>query len=242
MQQNGVLMSIKQQPLVILGGFLSQKVNYSSLRHAITVLSGNPVWIVDTRFFDWIPCISKVGWLIVLNKLDATIKKARSICKKKVILIGHSQGGILARLYLSPEPFIGKRFAGIQNVNQLITLGSPHINFAGINRGGHMSRWIEKKVPGSAFIPQVQYTSVAGRFIRGSSNGSLRERFAFRIYKDICRDGEVWGDGIVPVTSALLAGSQEIILDDVSHFSLIGQPWYGSDQVLPLWWNPGLKT
>jgi pimeloyl-ACP methyl ester carboxylesterase len=232
-------MKMKEQPVIILGGFLSQKVNYSALKHAITDLSGNHVWVVDTRFFDWIPCISKVGWLIVLNKLDATIKTACSNSSKKVILIGHSQGGILARLYLSPDPFMGKRFAGIESVNQLITLGSPHINFAGINRGGHMSRWIENKIPGSAFTPQVRYTSVASKFIRGSSNGSLRERFAFRIYKEICRDGEVWGDGIVPVASALLAGSQQLILDNVSHFSIIGKPWYGNDKVLPLWWNIG---
>jgi pimeloyl-ACP methyl ester carboxylesterase len=232
-------MRIKQQPVVILGGFLSQKVNYSALKHAITNLSGNHVWVVDTRFFDWIPCISKFGWLIVLNKLDATIKNAYSKSNKKVIIIGHSQGGILARLYLSPEPFIGKRFAGNKIVDQLITLGSPHINYAGINRGGYMSRWIENKVPGSAFAPQVHYTSVAGRFIRGSSNGSLSERFAFRIYKEICQEGEVWGDGIVPVSSALLAGSQQLVLDDISHFSIIGQPWYGSDQAVPMWWNPG---
>jgi len=230
-------MSINQQPVVLLGGFLSQQGNYSALKHAISDLSGNNVWVVDTRFFDWIPCISKVGWLIVLNKLDTTIKNASSTTNKKVILIGHSQGGILARLYLSPEPFMGKRFAGLESVNQLITLGSPHINHAGLNRGGHMSRWIEEKIPGSAFAPQICYKSVAGRYIQGRPKGSLHERFAFSIYKDICRDGEVWGDGIVPVTSALLPGSQQVTLNGVSHYSLIGDPWYGSKQVLPLWWE-----
>ncbi|MEJ2751551.1 MAG: hypothetical protein P8169_02525 [Chloroflexota bacterium] len=108
----------------------------------------------------------------------------------------------------------------------------------GIQRGGHMSRWVQQYVPDAAFAPEVRYTSVAGKYTRGDLTGSLLERFAFRAYKEICTDGAVWGDGIVPVDSALLPNSEQIVLEGVSHHSVIGKPWYGNASVLPLWWRP----
>ena len=213
---------------------------YKGLSHTLSVLSGQKVWVVDTRVFDWLTSISKIGWFLVLNKLDITVRKALTNSKvSKLTLIGHSQGGVLARLYLRPdEPFMGKRFSGVDQIDHLITLGSPHLNQGGIQRGGNMSRWINRQVPGSAFSPRVRYTTVAGKYIRGNSSGARMERFSYRIYKEICAEGESWGDGIVPVSSALLPGSQHIILNGVSHYSLLGEPWYGSQEVLPLWWNP----
>jgi pimeloyl-ACP methyl ester carboxylesterase len=230
---------VEHRQIIILGGFLSMATVYKGLRHALSALSGQKVWVVNTRVFDWLNSISKIGWFLVLNKLDITVRKALANSRmSKLTLIGHSQGGVLARLYLRPEPFMGKHFHGVDQIDHLITLGSPHLNQGGIQRGGYMSRWIDRQVPGSAFSARVRYTSVAGRYIRGNSTGSLSERFAYGIYKDICSEGESWGDGMVPVSSALLPGSQHIVLNDVSHYSLLGEPWYGSEEVLPLWWNP----
>lgn len=223
--------------IVFLGGFLSQAAIYGSFSQSLTSLTGKKVFVVDTRVSDWLPIISKWGWLLILNKLDFTVKKAaKKYPNNKLTLIGHSQGGVLARLYLSDEPFLEKRFGGLEYINHLITLGSPHQNQGGIQRGGYMSRWVEKHLPGSTFSPQVRYTSVAGKYVRGQTSGSLKERFAFRAYQEICTDGGVWGDGIVPVDSALLSGSKQIIIEGVSHYSAIGSPWYGSKNVLPLWW------
>lgn len=212
---------------------------YKGLSHTLSALSGQKVWVVDTRVFDWLTSISKIGWFLVLNKLDITVRKAlKNTTMSKLTLIGHSQGGVLARLYLRPEPFIGKQFNGVDQIDHLITLGSPHLNQGGLQRGGYMSRWIDRQVPGSAFSPRVRYTSVAGKFIRGNSTGARFERFAYRVYKEICAEGESWGDGIVPISSALLPDSQHIVLNGVSHYSLLGEPWYGNQEVLPLWWNP----
>lgn len=222
--------------IVFLGGFLSQAAVYNSFRRALASFTGREVFLVDTRLSDWLPSISKLGWLLVLNKLDIAVKNAiEQFPNSKLTLIGHSQGGILARLYLSDEPFLGRRFGGLEHVDHLITLGSPHLNQGGIQRGGHMSRWVEQRVPGSTYAAQVRYTSVAGKYARGDLAGSLLERFAFRVYKEICADGAVWGDGIVPVNSALLPDSEQIVLEGVSHHSVIGRPWYGSKSVIPLW-------
>jgi hypothetical protein len=230
--------SVENRQIIILGGFLSFAAVYNGLSQPLSALSGHKVWVVETRVFDWLPSISKAGWFLVLNKLDMMVRKARANSRiGKVTLIGHSQGGVLGRLYLRPEPFMGKRFHGLDHIDHLITLGSPHINQSGLKRGGHMSRWVERLVPGSTYSSRVRYTSVAGKYIHGNSTGSRFERFAHGIYKEICAEGEVWGDGIVPVPSALLPDSQHIILNGVSHYSLLGEPWYGSEEVLPLWWN-----
>ena len=225
--------------IVFLGGFLSQAAFYSGFSSALESFSGKKVFLVDTRVSDWLPSVSKLGWSLILNKLDFTVKKAlKHSGDRKLTLIAHSQGGILARLYLSDEPLLASRYCGLDYIDCLITLGSPHINQGGIQRGGHMSRWAQQHVPNAAFAPGVRYTSVAGKFVRGNSSGSFNERFAFMSYKEICTDGAAWGDGIVPVNSALLPDSEQIVLDSVSHYSPIGKPWYGSEHVLPLWYRP----
>ena len=225
--------------IVVLGGFLSQAPLYSGFKSRLMALTEKRVYVVNTSFLDWASTLTELGWLLVLNKLDATVKEAFADCaNQKLALIGHSQGGILGRLYLSHHPVMGKRFGGQAYIEHLITLGSPHQNQGGIQRGGNMARWVQKRVPDSAFAPQVRYTSVAGRYIHGQQSGKPSERFAFKVYQDICKNGDVWGDGIVPVSSALLPGSEQITLDGVSHHSIIGRPWYGSEALIQQWWRP----
>ena len=60
---------------------------------------------------------------------------------------------------------------------------------------------------------------------------------------------DAWGDGVVPVDSALLSGSTHIVLEDVYHSPLgstdddadaaTASPrlWYGSRQVIDSWLN-----
>jgi pimeloyl-ACP methyl ester carboxylesterase len=228
----------KTSATVILGGFLSQATLYRGFSRRLASLTGERVYVVNTRFLDWAASITEPGWFLVLNKLDITVKKAaREFSGQKLTLIGHSQGGILGRLYLSHEPFLGKVFGGRDYIDHLITLGSPHLNLGGIRRGGNMARWVQQQVPDAIFAPQVRYTSVVGKYIRGRQSGSLSERFAFKVYKDIGKDGDVWGDGIVPVSSALIPGSEQITLDGVSHHTAVGRPWYGSEDVIQKWWR-----
>lgn len=231
--------SVSQEPIVILGGFMGLASLYAGLSLELAALSGRQVVVVDTRIFDWLTSASKVGWYLVLTRLDQTVNQALlETTAAKAILIAHSQGGILSRLYLNPQPFADRRFAGLERISHLITLGSPHLNQGGITRGGRMSRFVNRRLPGAAYSPQVRYTSIAGQYIRGSRTGTNYERFAYRVYKEICGDGQTWGDGIVPVSSALLPGSHHIVLPGVSHYSLLGEPWYGSPEVLPRWWEP----
>lgn len=227
-----------RQPVVILGGFLSFGSIYSVFQKVLSAYSLRPVWVVPTQLIDWLPGTSKQGWARLLDKLDDTVHMALHSSKnEKVILVGHSAGGVLARLYLSPEPLLGRSYNGLARVSNLITLGSPHLNQGGLTRGGKMSRWVQSHVPNDAFAPLVHYTSIAGKFIQGNPDGKITERLASRVYQQICGDAATWGDALIPISSALLPGSEQIILEGVSHYTLFGKPWYGDASTLPYWWD-----
>lgn len=226
------------EAIVVLGGFMSMSTVYGTLRSALARLTGQPVYVVETRSIDWIPSLLPAGWLYVLRKLDRTVRRAAKLATNgRVTLIGHSAGGVLGRLYLSPEPFLGQAFGGLERVGRLITLGSPHYNERRWIHGGMMARWVDDRVPGAYFAPRVQYCSIAGKLVCGDSQGSLRERQAYSFYEQIGGQGGVWGDGLVPVASALLAGSRQITLEGVGHFAGFGGPWYGTEETIADWWQ-----
>jgi pimeloyl-ACP methyl ester carboxylesterase len=226
------------KPIVIFGGFLSFPMVYREMREALAAYTGQPTWVVDTFSHDWLLSVNMAGWKRLLDKLDRMVRQAaKDSSSGKVTLVGHSAGGVLARLYLSPKPFLDRAYHGSEIVDQLITLGSPHLNLGGLNRGGRMSRWVERACPGATFTPRVQYTSVAGQYVCGARSGSVRERWLYNAYRDLCGEGTTCGDGLVPVKSALLAGAEPVILDGVSHFTGFGAAWYGNAEVIPLWWR-----
>jgi pimeloyl-ACP methyl ester carboxylesterase len=230
--------SKSDQPIVIFGGFLSADRVYFALRESLAALTGQQVSVVQTRSIDWLPSVSQVGWAVLLRKLDRAVRAAAQISATgKVTLIGHSAGGVLSRLYLSPRPFYGEAFRGYERVAHLITLGSPHHNRGGLTRGGYMSRWIEQHYPGAAYTPLVSYTAVAGQSLRGDARGTPRERMAYRTYRSISGRGNEWGDGLVPVSAALLRNARHITLPGVAHYSVFGSEWYGSESIIPLWWQ-----
>jgi len=225
-------------PVVIIGGFLSYAWAYRGMQREISARTGQPVYIANIQGGEWLLSVSSLGWARLLAGLDRAVQQAaRSVPGEKITLIGHSAGGVLARLYLSPDPFLGRSYRGLERVNHLITLGSPHHSQGGWRRGGQLSRYIEKRYPGAYFQPEVRYTSFAGKFLRGDRAGSRSQRWAYDRYKEICGQGDTWGDGLIPIQAALLKGSEQVILEDVSHYSIFGDPWYGSSAAIPRWWD-----
>lgn len=222
------------QPIVIMGGFLSTPAAYRGMQESLAELAGQPVWVVQAFVHDWILAVAPAGWKRLLDGLQRTVDQALAVSGAgRVTLVGHSAGGGVSRLYLAPEPFLGVAYCGLEHVDRLITLGSPHHS----QRGTEMRQWVDDAYPGAYFAPQVGYTSVAGRAVRGKRHGSFGERCAYLFYRRLCGDGDAWGDGLVPEGSALLRGSRQVALDGVSHFSGFGGPWYGEREIVPLWWN-----
>jgi len=222
-----------RRPIVILGGMLSRPGLYAAMQRTLTEHAGVPVSIVRTGILDWLLAVSAYGWQRILRKLDAEVRRAAASAGcARVVLVGHSSGGVIGRLYLSPEPFRGERFAGLERVAHLVTLGSPNTN----QRAGPMRRWVDRRYPGAYFAPAVRYTSVAGKWREGRRRGEAAERAAFALYKRLSGNGATWGDGLVPVDVALLPGSRTVVLDGVGHAPGRGRPWYGSPDAVRSWW------
>jgi len=231
-------MNTVTNPIVIFGGLLSLPMAYQEMREVLHQLTGKKVSIVNALLVDWLRIASMGGWVNLLDKLDITIQEAMTASSTgKITLIGHSAGGLLSRLYLGNKPIRGRVYNGVKRVDHLITLGSPHIYRGRLGQGGRLSRWVEEQYPGAYFTPQVRYTSVAGKSWRGSLLTTRRARLLYSIYENISGDETAWGDGLVPVKSALLPGSEQMVLEEVNHFSMIMSPWYGSPEVIEKWWS-----
>ena len=222
------------RPIVILGGILSSPQDYRAMQATLATLSGRPVYVVPVFVHDWLGMASPAGWARVLRKLVRVIDEARAEAGgDKITLVGHSAGGLIGRVYLGPQPFMGRAYHGARSVEGLITLGSPH----------HMQarppvwRRVEQQYPGACCAPAVRYACVAGAALKGSLRGSLPQSMAYSSYRPLCGDGRAWGDGLVPVRSALLEGAQHLVLDGVGHSGTFGRTWYGTPDVVRQWWR-----
>jgi hypothetical protein len=164
-----------------------------------------------------------------------------------VLLVGHSAGGILARLLTAEEAFAGRRHGLAGDIGAIVTLGSPHhvdpTRFAGRRVAEVAARFADRVVPGATYAPRVAYVTVASRAIVGRPDGPGRARVGFRLYQGLLHDAgatAIEGDGVVPVRSALLGGARQIVLDEIVHGQAAGQPWYGADAGLDRWWPEAL--
>jgi pimeloyl-ACP methyl ester carboxylesterase len=223
----------KTLPIVILGGMLSWPGLYDEMSRTLGACSGARVSVVDANPVDWLRAVSRAGWSRILEKLDREVRRAAGAQSKNVVVIGHSAGGVIARLYLSPEPFRGRKFAGLERVAHLVTLGSPNTNQV----IGRMRRWVDGQYPGAFFAPTVGYASVAGRLREGRLRGTAAERAAYSLYRKLGGDGATWGDGLVPVSVALLPGARTVVLDGVGHGPVLARRWYGTGEVVRAWWT-----
>jgi hypothetical protein len=227
------------QPIVLFGGFLTNPLLMSGFRRALGNTTGLPVHLVPARSYDWMLSVSRSGWARLLRHLDGTVGCARSASPTgKVTLVGHSAAGVVSRLYLSPEPFEGEAYAGHRVVHHLITLGTPHYTLP--MPEARIRRWVDERYPGAYFAPDVRYTSICGKFRQGREHGNFWERLAFRSYGALTGQPDDWGDGIVPLSSAMLEGTHHYILEGAAHFwGLYGfrVPWYGTPDCIARWWS-----
>jgi hypothetical protein len=228
------------QPIVICGGFLSHPGVYAGMSRELERMTGQPVRTVQAFVHDWLRQPLDKGWVYLLDQLEQAVRQARLYSASgKVTLIGHSAGGLLSRLFLSSEPFRGHTYSGVDCVDLLVTLGSPH--YTSGRTLAHTQNWVEKRYPGAYFAPRTRYFTVAGQGVLGARRGSIRQRMAYRFYQHVNGSGDIWGDGLVPVESALLEGAQHLVLDGVSHAPEFSKAWYGTPAVIAQWWPACLE-
>ncbi len=229
-------------PVVIVGGWAAWPGYYRRMAKGLKELSGSQVHIVPIGPLDWaLGLVRGYGQLVfeVASTVDRALLESEA---DKAVLVGHAAGGILARVYLGGDPpYGGRRYSGHRRVSHLITLGTPHNVPEGAGILAPISR-VNELFPGALHEPAgLHYLSVAGAAVNGAGSRGPRLR-----YGRFAPDGRVEGDGLVPVSSALLPGAEHLVLDDLRHGRLYGGfsgRWYGSDrETIERWWPEGLRA
>jgi pimeloyl-ACP methyl ester carboxylesterase len=186
----------------------------------------------------------------------------------KVVLIGHSAGGWLARAYLGQEQFKSdsddennNKNNGVSSVpneaiGAIVTLGTPHSPPPPRSKVKDMTggalKWVNETWPGAYYASQgVKYIAVGSKAVIGDRKAGRQTLpgYSFASYRQVLGRGHnVEGDAVVPLKSALLEGARHVVLDDVLHsMSRLGTfeedagdgvKWYGSESIVDQWLEP----
>jgi pimeloyl-ACP methyl ester carboxylesterase len=232
----------RNEPIVLIGGFGSHWADYKPVAKMLSHVSGRRVFITGINRLSWV-----VGGLVDYSVMIERVHKAVTHAldethASRVMLIGHSAGGVIGRAYLGDKTIKQHHVPrnGNERVSRLVTLGSPLRagRIEGAKRPGmKQAAWVDENYPG-AYYKHVEYLSVSGRFIEGKrSGGNLREREAFDNYKWICNDGSQWGDGVVPLSLSSLDGAPHLILDGVGHSPNWGRWFFSTPETIRSWWH-----
>ncbi len=119
--------AMPQQPIVILGGFLITAEAYEPLRRWLQERTGQPALLVPATRLDWLLTSFPSAGCGLLDRVAALVAAQAALSPTgRVTLIGHSSGGVMLRLFLSDQPFEGRRYNGKALADTLVMLGSPH--------------------------------------------------------------------------------------------------------------------
>ena len=228
------------EPIVLIGGFGSHWKNYRLFARYLANVSGRRVFITSITRSTWMLGGLTNYWLLVNRAHRAVQYALQHSGAEKVMLVGHSAGGIIGRGYLAERLSADHQpaYAGHAHVSRFIALGSP---LRGVerprHRGLHQAAWLDREFPGAHYAPAVQYLTVCGRRIEGKRIGLPEQRLAYSNYEYISGEGAQWGDGVVPDSVCRLEGAPHLQIDGIGHSP--GWPrWYGSDEeAVRLWWH-----
>lgn len=241
--------------ILVLGGFITSAPWYRPFAAALRARGAAGVIVAPIWIPDWIlasvrglgPLTTRAGRAL----LRASAASAASPASRgaPVLVIGHSAGGMLARLLTSAVPFEGRRLNGSSRIGAIVTLGTPHVTGGG-RWGGRIARaaarFADLNVPGACFAPTTGYVSVASQATAAreqAQNGT--ERFVRRLYDGVLPQpglDPATGDGLVPTAAALLDGARQLVLDDAVHGPGTRVPWYGAEAQLDRWWPLALEA
>jgi len=241
--------------VLVLGGFITSAPWYGPFAALLRARGAAGVIVAPIWTPDWLvaafrglgPLTTRAGKAL----LRASAASAASPASRgaPVLVVGHSAGGILARLLTSPIPFEGRELNGSSRIGAIVTLGTPHVVDGG-RWGGRVARvanrFAERAVPGACFAPTTGYLAVASRACaarEAAEDGT--ERFVRRLYDDLLPQpglDPVSGDGLVPTAAAMLDGARQLVLDSAVHGPGMRVPWYGAEAQLDLWWPAALET
>jgi hypothetical protein len=240
--------SLADRPhVVIIGGFLTESVFYEPMRQRLLRRGAARVSVAPVHLPDWL-AMGFAGMGPIMLRGALAIRRARRRAPAPLIVIGHSAGGIVARLAMTPVPFEGRRACVADDVGCLVTLGTPYRfdpEVAGWRHAGvRATAFVDSHTPGAWFAPRTAYLSVGSRLVTPSPlRLSLSPaRFGHLVTRiAVGQTAGVGGDGLVDEGRVHLPGARQLTFDDVLH-GTFGGPWYGDERIIDRWWPLALEA
>jgi hypothetical protein len=239
--------------VLVLGGFLTSPLLYRPMAGRLRERGAADVVVSSVWLMDWL-IAPRRGLAAILTRsgrglLEAHARSERVSAGAPVLVVGHSAGGLTARLLTSPVPFAGMTLNAHGRIGAIVTLGTPHV----VSDAGQLGRrlavqandFVNREVPGAYWAPRVGYLAVASRYLIARPDGGGRERRTWEVYQDLLgapHDEPIAGDGLIPIPSALPPGVPSIILEGANHGQWPGRDWYGSARFLDAWWPRAVES
>jgi hypothetical protein len=225
--------------VLIVGGFATVPMNYwplraRLLRRGVARVDIAPIWTPD-----WLLAAFLGFGSIMRRTAHAIAETYHAAGDTPIIVLGHSAGGIAARLAMADQPFNGRVGGVAEAVGCLVTMGTPNglANLKNRYRhAGHAAaEFLDRTTPGAYFAPRTAYVSLGGRTPGAEFPGLIgvaaNELFSIAVGDET----QALGDGFVPYSAVHLDGAEQLTYEDVRH-GMVGSPWYGDDALLDRWW------
>jgi len=242
--------AVAQPHAVILPGFLAGASKYEGF--AATLANRGrfaSVDILPIQQLQWIPTLFGASFRFYLEALEAALTRPDG--SRPVVLVGHSAGGWLARLYLGlsreGRVYDGRAYTPPSpQILTLVTLGTPHYSTEKypFGRFSERRRGEDPSLPPHVAASSLQLTnflyddpaalgcevvSVCGVGVLGEEGNDAGMAYTF----NGC-DAKSLGDGVTPLPIAVARGSRDVVQVDCTHGA--GQPkWYGSEEGVDQW-------
>lgn len=231
--------------VLILEGLAAPPVAYRRVRTRLLERGAQEVDLAPVGVHDWLAAGIR-GFGALQRRVAAAMDRSAQRAGAPILVVGHSGGGILARLAMAQAPYRGYATAMAQQVGCLVTLGTPHLLHASTTRHRHagvaLSAHLDDTEPGAWFAPATGYVTVASDLFRPPIDGwrppvrhpvaRLQRELFGRIVGPLPTDGS---DGVVPAAWAHLEGATQLTYHDVLH-GVVGGPWYGDAAIIDRWW------
>ena len=153
------------EPIVIVGGFLSQPRDYRGWQAKLEATPYNrKTYVTQVGRAQWASTRDD-SFRPQIAALEAMVAQARRESgAAKVWLVCHSAGGRVSRLWMGDKPYGGSKCGGHPFVRGIIFLGSPYTTEE--PWAVRSSSFANTNYPG-AFYPEIKYVSLIGKAILG---------------------------------------------------------------------------
>ena len=234
--------------MLLVGGLLTSPVWYWPLRSHFVRRGAARFEVAPVWLFHWLGA-GLIGPEWSTSIVADAIERLYDQDGRPILVVGHSGGGILARLALSRRPFGKARRARPEAAAAIVTLGSPHLatHFGGtIGRHGLRALRFLAEEADSPGLPDPWTLVTIGAHVTDYSGplARLRREFTAACYRALLgRQGRgEHGDGMVPLRCSLMADRDHLQLEGFAHAPFLGAPWYFSERAMDRWWETALAA